>query len=154
MIKSIIKETCIMLLLCVAIVLVLGVIFYDYIPANKAIPNKLATYSTPENVREEIEQEVEGSEFNKQENLTYDITGADLDLFEKTNSFISGKPDPFAASTIVEENTTNEIGSTSGGSSSGSSGGSSSGSSSSSGSKNTADKNSTDTYFENPEGLK
>lgn len=143
MIKSVIKETCIMLLLCVAIVLVLGVVFYDYIPANKTIPNKLATYSTPENVKQEIEQEVEGTEFNKQENLTYDITGADLDMFEKTNSFVSGKPDPFAASPTVEENTSNEIGGSNGGSSGGSSG-----------SKNTADKNSTDTYFENPEGLK
>ena len=39
MLKTVLKETCIMLLLCVAIVLILGVVFYDYIPANKAIPN-------------------------------------------------------------------------------------------------------------------
>jgi uncharacterized SAM-binding protein YcdF (DUF218 family) len=41
MFKSVIKEILIMLLLCVAIVLILGVIFYNYIPTNKAIPNKL-----------------------------------------------------------------------------------------------------------------
>ena len=58
MIKTILKETCIMLLLCVAIVLILGVIFYDYIPANKAIPNKLATYTTPNNVQTEIEENI------------------------------------------------------------------------------------------------
>ena len=42
MFKSVIKEILIMLLLCVAIVLILGVIFYNYIPTNKVIPNKLA----------------------------------------------------------------------------------------------------------------
>ncbi len=29
---------------------------YNYIPTNKTIPNKLAEYSTPENVRTEIDQ--------------------------------------------------------------------------------------------------
>ena len=51
MIKSIFKEICIMILLCIAIVLVLGVIFYDSIPTNKVVPNKLSAYTTPENVR-------------------------------------------------------------------------------------------------------
>ena len=62
MFKSVIKEILIMLLLCVAIVLILGVIFYNYIPTNKAIPNKLAAYTTPENVKTEIEEEVEAAE--------------------------------------------------------------------------------------------
>ena len=54
MVKTILKETFIMLLLCLAIVLVLGVVFYDYIPANKQIPNKLARYETPQQVEDEI----------------------------------------------------------------------------------------------------
>ncbi len=137
MIKSVLKETFIMLLLCVAIVLVLGVIFYDYIPANKAVPNKLEAYTTPENVKAEIEQEIEGSNLNTEETLVYEITGADLSFYEKTNSYVSGKPDPFSASTTIDENI--EDGGTSGGSS---------------GSTNqTADPNSTGTYFENT-GLK
>ena len=68
MFKSVIKEILIMLLLCVAIVLILGVIFYNYIPTNKAIPNKLAAYTTPENVKTEIEEEVEAAE---KEEITY-----------------------------------------------------------------------------------
>ena len=56
MVKSIIKEIIIMLLLCVAILLILGVLFYDYIPSNKVVPSKIA-YSTPENIQEEIEEE-------------------------------------------------------------------------------------------------
>ena len=125
-IKSILKEICIMLLLCVAIVLVLGVIFYDYIPANKAVPNKLQAYSTPQNIKEEIDQQITETNFNTEEILTYDITGADLSVFEEEESYIAGKPDPFSASTNIDEN----------------------------GSKNQIkDPNSTGTYFEN-NGLK
>ncbi len=137
-IKSILKEICIMLLLCVAIVLVLGVIFYDYIPANKAVPNKLQAYSTPQNIKEEIDQQITETNFNTEEILTYDITGADLSVFEEEESYIAGKPDPFSASTNIDENIEDDGNSPSG----------------SSGSKNQIkDPNSTGTYFEN-NGLK
>ena len=147
MIKSVLKEICIMLLLCVAIVLVLGVVFYDYIPANKAIPNKLEAYSTPDNVK----QEVEGSNLNTGENLTYDITGADLSIYEDEESYIAGKPDPFSASPTIDENTQGGNVDNTGSSSSGSGSSSSGGSGSST--NQTADPNSTGTYFENT-GLK
>lgn len=107
MIKSVLKEICIMLLLCVAIVLVLGVIFYDSIPSNKAIPNKLATYTTPENVQTEINEEVSG--INKVE-VSYEITSSDLTLYKQTHSYTSGKADPFSASTST--NTANPDGGT------------------------------------------
>ena len=48
MLKSVFKEIFIMLLLCVAIVLILGVLFYNYIPTNKTIPNKLADFGLPD----------------------------------------------------------------------------------------------------------
>ena len=37
--KSIVKEIFIILLLCIALCLVFGVIFYDYIPNNKVVPS-------------------------------------------------------------------------------------------------------------------
>ena len=77
MVKSVLKEIFIMLLLCIAIVLILGVIFYNYIPTNKTIPNKLAEYTTPENVKAEIDEKL--SETEKQE-ISYQIDGADLKL--------------------------------------------------------------------------
>ena len=43
MVKSVIKEILIMLLLCIAIVLIFGLLFYDYIPTNKMIPVTLPT---------------------------------------------------------------------------------------------------------------
>ena len=104
MVKSVIKEICIMLLLCVAIVLILGVIFYDYIPTNKAVPSKLEAYTTPENVQSEIEEEI--TQINKVE-VTYQITGSDLNLYKQSNSYESGKRDPFSASPQVDENIEN-----------------------------------------------
>lgn len=108
MFKSVIKEILIMLLLCVAIVLILGVIFYNYIPTNKVIPNKLAEYTTPENVKTEIEEEVESAE---KEEITYQIDGTDLKLFKSTHGYTTGKTNPFSASTSIDnvENTENNI---------------------------------------------
>ena len=108
MAKAIIKEIFIMLLLCVAIVLVFGVIFYDYIPTNKAVPNKLEAYVTPENIQEEIDEEI--MEMNKIE-VSYEITESDLDLYKQTHSYTPGKRDPFTAST---ENTNNTGGNNTG----------------------------------------
>lgn len=134
MVKLIIKEIFIMLLLCVAIVLVLGVIFYDYIPANKAVPNKLATYTTPENIQAEIDEEI--TEMNKVE-VSYEITGADLSLYKQTNSYTTGKPDPFSASTIVENVNEEEP----------------NGGNTNTGTSTNTDPNSTGTFF-NDQGLK
>ena len=95
MAKSILKEVAIMLLLCVAIVLIIGVIFYDSIPSNKVVPNKLQAYVTSQNVQAEIDEKVTAT--NKVE-VSYEITGSDLSLYRQTNSYQSGKPDPFSES--------------------------------------------------------
>ena len=92
MVKSIIKEIIIMLLLCVAILLILGVLFYDYIPSNKVVPGKIA-YSTPENIQEEVNEEVR--EANKTK-ITYEVTDADLNIYKQSNSYVPGKRDPFS----------------------------------------------------------
>ena len=104
MVKSVLKEIFIMLLLCIAIVLILGVIFYNYIPTNKTIPNKLAEYTTPENVKAEIDEKL--SETEKQE-ISYQIDGADLKLYRQSHAYTTGKTNPFSASTKVDENTEN-----------------------------------------------
>ena len=113
MIKSIIKEIIIMLLLCIAILLILGILFYDYIPTNKVIPTKEA-YSTPENVKVEIEEEI--TEIEKTE-ISYEITDADLNIYKKSSSYRPGKSNPFAlqsSSSNVEVDGSVEDGSTGG----------------------------------------
>lgn len=97
MIKSIFKEIIIMLLLCVAIVLVLGVLFYDYIPTSKIVPSKVSAYKTPENVTEEIAEQI--TEFEKT-NIVYEITDADLNVYKQSKSYNPGKPDPFSSEAI------------------------------------------------------
>lgn len=136
MVKSIIKETFIMLLLCIAIILILGILFYDYIPTNKVIPQKEA-YTTPENVRIEINEQI--TEVNS-ETITYEITDSDLNIYKQTSSYKPGKKDPFSLSAEIVNN--NVVGNTNinddieEGTI-----------------KNDADKNSTGTFFDD-EGIK
>ena len=98
--KSIIKEILIILLLCLAICLILGVIFYEYIPNNKVVPSTVEQYKTANTVKEEINQEV--VEYQKQ-NITFEVTDSDLTRYKKTDTYNPGKANPFAASSNTIE---------------------------------------------------
>ena len=76
MLKSVFKEIIIVLLLILAIVLVLGIFLYDYVPTNKIVP-KIEQYQAPDDVREEI-------------------TNEDLKVYEKAKDYDKGKINPFA----------------------------------------------------------
>ena len=102
MIKTILKEGIITILLCVAILLILSVIFYDYNPLTKTVPNKVA-YVAPNEIKEELEGEI--SRLNTT-NIVYTIEGADLNVYKQSNSYVSGKANPFASSTTSNSNTT------------------------------------------------
>lgn len=91
-----------MLLLCIAIILILGILFYDYIPTNRVIPTKEA-YSTPENVKVEINEQI--TEIEKTE-ISYEITDSDLNIYKQTSSYKPGKKDPFSL-TVQAENAGN-----------------------------------------------
>lgn len=98
MIKTVFKEIFIMLLLCIAIILMLGILFYDYIPVNRIIPTKEA-YSTPEYVKVEINEQI--TEMEKTE-ISYEITDSDLNIYKQTSSYKPGKKDPFSLTEKVE----------------------------------------------------
>ena len=87
MIKSVIKEIIIFLLLFVAIALILGILFYDYIPINKTVPSKVEPYNIPADIQNEINTTTEGSQ-----NIikTYSIDSKALSTYNK------GKVNPFA----------------------------------------------------------
>lgn len=102
MIKTILKEGIITILLCVAILLILSVIFYDYNPLTKTVPNKVA-YVAPNEIKEELEGEI--SRLNTT-NIVYTIEGADLNIYKQSNSYVSGKANPFASSITSNSNTT------------------------------------------------
>ena len=101
MLKSVIKEIFIILLLSIAIVLILGILFYDYIPINKVIPDREA-YTTPENVRNEIDETI--TEAEKVE-VTYEVTDADLNIYKQTGTYTEGKANPFALESETVDNT-------------------------------------------------
>ena len=93
MVKSILKEIIILLLLCVAIILVLGVIFYEDIPSTKVLPSKVEAYKTPNSIAEEINTEVNGLE---KINIVYEVTDSDLNIYKSSKSYVPGKVDPFS----------------------------------------------------------
>lgn len=95
MIKSVLKEIIITLLLCIAILLILGIIFYDYNPLSKIVPNKVA-YETPEEVKNELDGQEVKDVLESGVNIVYSIDGLDLNIDRKNNSYVSGKLNPFA----------------------------------------------------------
>ncbi len=92
MVKSLIKEIIIILLLLLAVILALGVLFYDYIPTNKSVPSVL-TYKTADSVQEEIDAKITESETVL---VTYEITSEDLKTLEQNKTYNKGKVNPFS----------------------------------------------------------
>ena len=106
MIKSILKEIIIVLLLCAIILFVLGILFYDYNPINKVVPNKIA-YSVPENIKNELEENVQNT--LSVENKVYTIEGSDLNIYKKSKTYNPSKENPFASTSTEESNVTTSV---------------------------------------------
>lgn len=109
MIKSIIKEIFIIILLVLAIILVLGIIFYDYRPSNKKIPSKVAEYTLSEEMSEELNETLTAAET---QNIvkTYRVDSTDLGRYEESDDYNKGKVNPFAAPSSNGENSQNNTG--------------------------------------------
>jgi len=110
MAKNIVKEIIILLLISLAILLILGIILYDYMPNNKIIP-EVKEYQKSAEMKEALlnAKAEEGTKVV----LTYEITDTDLNMYKKTNEYVAGKINPFAE--YKEETTTgNGEGNTSG----------------------------------------
>lgn len=105
MVKTIFKEIIIVLLLCIAILLVLSVLFYDYNPLTKVVPNKIA-YTVPENIKNELEEESVSEEFSIQ-NKVYTIEGSDLNIYRKGNAYNPKQDNPFES--ISGDNTNTNV---------------------------------------------
>ncbi len=100
--KNAIKEICIMILLCIAIALVFGIAFYDYIPISKVIPNKVE-YAVPEEVKTELDSQTEVEEV-KTKPITYYVSASDLKDYERATTYQPGNPNPFQPYDISTEN--------------------------------------------------
>lgn len=93
MVKSIVKEIIIMLLVCLAILLVLCVLLYDFIPSNKVLPAEVS-YAPSEEIKNELESAVEGEQTEVV--LSYEVTSTDLRNYEKSDDYNAGKVNPFS----------------------------------------------------------
>lgn len=93
MTKTIIKEIIIALLICLAILLILSVAFYNFIPSNKVVPESVE-YAPSKEIQTQLNTAVEDN--SKEIIVTYEVTAQDLDNYERTNEYNPGKANPFA----------------------------------------------------------
>ena len=107
MVKSIIKEAIIMLLVCLAILLVLCILLYDFIPSNKVLPAEVS-YQASEEIQKELDSAVSGE--NTKVVLSYEVTATDLKNYEKSDDYNAGKVNPFSAYIEKPEGETNSNG--------------------------------------------
>ncbi len=138
MAKTVLKEIIIILLLCLAIILILGILLYDYVPIAKVIPEEVS-YTTPENIQKEIAEEdtVEPVIY------TYEVQAEDLNTYKRTQEYQAGKANPFSdINSQPAQETQNGTSSNGGTSNSGTSNNSNSSSSSNSGNETTTTDNS------------
>lgn len=102
MAKNVIKEIIISLLLCLAIILLLGILLYEYIPMSKTVPNPVS-YNTPDNVKEELASETVDEE---QIIMTYEVDSNDLNNYKRIQDYKPGKANPFSSFETTGTNTT------------------------------------------------
>ncbi len=104
MAKNIIKEIIIALLLCLVIMLLLGILLYQYVPMTKTIPNTVS-YSTPENIKEELANSKDIDE--NQIIMTYEVDSMDLNNYTSTQNYKPGKANPFSSYETTQSTETN-----------------------------------------------
>lgn len=147
--KGVFKEVIVILLLCLAIILLLGVVLYEFVPMNKVVPQEVK-YSATEETKQALEEKKAAD--SESVILTYEVSATDLSNYKKANDYVAGRKDPFAR--LPEElkdqenagSTGTSTGSTSSGSSS--SNGTSAGSSQGTNNNNQSTENSTNFYPE------
>lgn len=105
MAKTVIKEFFIFILLLIAVVLILGILFYDYIPNAKVVPTALKPYELSEETQEELNQTISSSSENIVK--TYYIDSSDLSVYASTKDYNKGKVNPFEDYTTNTTNTNN-----------------------------------------------
>ncbi len=107
--KNILKEIIIILLICLAIILLIGILLYEYVPMKKTIPNPVS-YSTPDNVKQELAKTT--SLDQNEVIMTYEVESNDLNNYKKIQDYKPGKENPFSSYETTQTNTTAQNGTT------------------------------------------
>lgn len=90
-----IKEIVIMLLACLAILILLAIILYQYIPSRKQVP-EVITYTATEEVQDLLEDDIMTRIEDKTPVETYKVTSSDIKSYQTQQEYVPGKLDPFA----------------------------------------------------------
>lgn len=90
-----IKEIIIMLLICLVLMLLFAILFYEYIPSRKVIP-EITTYQANDETQQLLSDTID-SQKDEKPIYTYEVTSSELKGFEKTNEYVPGKANPFAS---------------------------------------------------------
>ncbi len=95
MAKTVFKEIAIGLLLLIVVVLLLGILLYDYIPNSVTVPKKAQTHELPAEIKEELKETLA----QESQNIikTYYIDSSALTIYENIDSYDKGKRDPFTS---------------------------------------------------------
>lgn len=93
--KKIIKETIIMLLTCLVTMLIFAIVLYKFIPNRKTVA-EVKEYKASESVQTLLEDNVDSGD-KSEVILSYEVTSRDLNNYQKTNAYVPGKQNPFAA---------------------------------------------------------
>lgn len=117
MAKSVIKEIIIVLLLSLAIVLILGILFYEYIPISKEVPDEVQYSASSEVEAKKSEIDTLKVESDYESSETDSVTSTDLNNYERVKDYRPGKANPFGPYETTATDPS-ESGSSTGGSSS------------------------------------
>ncbi len=109
MAKNVIKEMIIILLLCLAIILLLGILLYEYVPITKTMPTPVS-YTTPDNVKQELANAGEVDE--SKVIMTYEVDSTDLNNYKRIQDYKPGKANPFSSYEVSDDNTSTGNGNT------------------------------------------
>ena len=101
MVKSVIKEILIIILLIVAILLILGIMFYEYTPNSKQVPTAVAEYTLSADIEKELNETIKAQET---QNIieTYRVDDDDLALDRRKKIYEEGKINPFSKSAEIQ----------------------------------------------------
>lgn len=113
--KSLSKELFIMALLLMIVVFMVGIIFYEYMPNNKTVPEPI-TYQTDGSTASVLQEiaatttSTGGSTATETQSVikSYSIGTKELSTAASKQSYTSGKTDPFAEYVETATNTTTD----------------------------------------------
>ena len=90
-----IKEIIIMLLICLVLMLLFAILFYEYIPSRKVVA-EITTYQANDETQQLLSDTIDSKQEEKPV-YTYKVTSSELKGFEKKNEYVGGKANPFAS---------------------------------------------------------